>query len=103
MEYDADNPETNGEDESVAGQSFTINYTISGKGVATETISKTFDFLAAANSPQWIANKKITYTLTIGLNEITFTPSVAAWSDTYDDDDDDDTPEVSTNTDVNIS
>ena len=99
----ADNPETNGEDESVAGQSFTINYTISGKGVATETISKTFDFLAAANSPQWIANKKITYTLTIGLNEITFTPSVAAWSDTYDDDDDDDTPEVSTNTDVNIS
>ena len=78
----ADNPETAGTNEAVAGQSFTINYTISGTGVATETISKTFDFLAAANSPQWIANKKITYTLTIGLNEISFTPSVSTWDPT---------------------
>lgn len=78
----ADNPETAGTNEAVAGQSFTINYTISGTGVATETISKTFDFLAAANSPQWTANKKITYTLTIGLNEISFTPSVSTWDPT---------------------
>lgn len=78
----ADNPETDGDDESVAGQSFTINYEISGKGVATETISKTFDFYDNNATAQWLPNKKITYTLTISLKEITFTPSVTAWDPT---------------------
>lgn len=78
----ADNPETVGDDESVAGQSFTINYEISGKGVATETISKTFDFYDNNATAEWLPNKKITYTLTISLKEITFTPSVTAWDPT---------------------
>lgn len=87
----ADDPSTNGNNEAVAGQSFTINYTISGKGVATETISKTFDFVNAANNAvQWVANKKITYVLTISLNDITFTPSVADWETDHDKDGNDD-------------
>lgn len=70
------------------GQSFTINYEISGKGVATETISKTFDFVTAGtNAVQWVANKKITYVLTISLNEITFTPSVEDWETDHNDND----------------
>lgn len=61
-------------------QSFTIVYTISGTGVATETVTKTFKFAEAATSaPAWGVNQKITYTLTISLNEITFAPSVVAW------------------------
>lgn len=63
-------------------QSFTITYTISGEGVATEQIIKTFNFNAASTvAPNWIANNRITYTLIIGLNEITFTPTVSPWSD----------------------
>ena len=63
------------------GQSFTISYTISGTGVATETVTKSFEFAdAMTNAPVWGINKKITYTLTISLNEITFAPSVATWS-----------------------
>lgn len=59
-------------------QSFTVVYTIDGDGVATETVSKTF---ALANTPAWGANKSITYTLSVGLNEITFAPSVVDWTD----------------------
>ena len=63
------------------GQSFTITYTISGTGVAHETVVKTFEFAdASTTAPAWEPNKKITYNLTIGLNEITFSPSVADWS-----------------------
>lgn len=63
-------------------QSFTITYEISGEGVATEEIVKTFNFNAATNSAHnWVANKKITYTLTIGLREITFSPSVSTWDE----------------------
>lgn len=63
------------------GQSFTIEYTISGTGVASETVVKTFEFADATSAPDaWEPNKKITYTLTIGLNEITFSPSVVDWS-----------------------
>ena len=61
-------------------QSFTVVYTIDGTGVATETITKNFKFSDAQQAPIWNANKKITYTLTISLNEITFAPSVATWS-----------------------
>ena len=61
------------------GQSFTITYTISGTGVAHETVVKTFEFADASTA--WEPNKKITYNLTIGLNEITFSPTVANWSD----------------------
>lgn len=60
-------------------QSFTIVYTISGTGVATETVTKTFKFAEATLAPAWGVNQKITYTLTISLNEITFAPSVVAW------------------------
>ena len=64
------------------GQSFTITYTISGTGVAHETVVKTFEFAdASTTAPLWEPNKKITYNLTIGLNEITFSPTVANWSD----------------------
>lgn len=63
------------------GQSFTISYTISGTGVATETVTKSFEFAdAKTTAPVWGINKNITYTLTISLNEITFEPSVATWS-----------------------
>lgn len=61
-------------------QSFTVVYKIDGTGVATETITKNFKFSDAELAPIWDANKKITYTLTISLNEITFAPSVATWS-----------------------
>ena len=61
------------------GQSFTITYTISGTGVAHETVVKTFEFADASTA--WEPNKKITYNLTIGLNEITFAPSVTNWSE----------------------
>lgn len=62
------------------GQSFTVEYEISGTGVATETVVKTFEFADAGQTdPVWAPNKKITYTLTIGLNEITFSPEVDEW------------------------
>ena len=70
----------------LVNQSFTITYKISGIGVATEEIAKTFKFVSAtptgASVPAWANNAKVTYTLTISLNEITFTPSVAEWSST---------------------
>ena len=74
---------TNTDAQTDVDQSFTISYTISGKGVATETIVKTFDFAdaVAASVPAWDINKKVTYTLTISLNEITFAPTVAPWSE----------------------
>ena len=59
-------------------QSFEVVYDIAGTGVAKETVTKVFKF---ENTPAWDANKKITYTLTIGLNEITFNPSVATWTE----------------------
>ena len=67
------------------GQSFTIEYEISGTGVATETVVKTFEFadatMANGQTATWSENKKITYTLTVGLNEITFAPTVETWSE----------------------
>lgn len=63
------------------GQSFTIEYKISGTGVASETVVKTFEFADATSAPEWEPNKKITYTLTIGLNEITFAPTVETWEE----------------------
>lgn len=75
---------------SAGGQSFTVEYTIAGNGVASETVVKTFEFADAATAPAWNPNAKITYTLTIGLNEITFAPSVVDWepgSGSYDIDD----------------
>lgn len=63
-------------------QSFTVTYEISGEGVAKEEIVKTFNFNAATNSAHnWVANKKITYILTIGLKEITFSPVVSNWEE----------------------
>ena len=65
----------------VAGQSFTIVYRIAGTGVASETVSKTVDLAVTGGVNEWNNNKKITYTVKIGLNEITFEPSVATWVD----------------------
>lgn len=59
-------------------QSFEVEYDIEGTGVAKETVTKVFKF---ENTPTWGANKKITYTLTIGLNEITFSPTVVGWDE----------------------
>lgn len=65
----------------VVGQKFEIVYSIDGTGVASEVVKKTLDIYVDNNSPQWEANKKITYNVVIGLNEITFEPSVAKWDD----------------------
>lgn len=64
-----------------AGQSFTIVYRIAGTGVASETVSKTVDLAVTGGVNEWNNNKRITYTVKIGLNEITFEPSVATWVD----------------------
>lgn len=64
-----------------AGQSFTITYTISGTGVATETVVKTVD-LRSGNHTSWGVNQKVTYNVTIGLNEILFAPTVVGWEET---------------------
>lgn len=59
------------------GQSFTVVYNVTGTGVATEDVTKTFEF---DGTPAWGANKCITYTLNLGLKEITFNPKVADWT-----------------------
>ena len=67
-------------------QSVTINYSISGTGVASENVSRTVFFNGITNNAQnatplvWDVNKKITYNILIGLNEIKFDPVVANWS-----------------------
>ena len=69
---------TEGQNDAVS-RTFTVEYTISGNGVATETVTKT---IALANTnTSWVANKKYIYNLTIGMNEIIFNPSVIEWDD----------------------
>lgn len=68
--------------DAVKGQKFEIVYTINGTGVASEVVTKTLDLYVNTSSPQWIANRKITYNVVIGLKEITFEPSVAEWDAT---------------------
>ena len=71
------------------GQMFEIVYSISGTGVATETVTKHIPFYPSAtdlatqnmNIVNWGVNKRITYKVKIGLNEVTFEPSVADWDD----------------------
>lgn len=94
--FTASNPVNSGN-----GHSFTINYDITGVGVAEENVIKTFD-LPAGDDTNWIPNRNITYVLTIGLNEITFEPSVQTWDATYDHDGDNQTPDVNYGADVNI-
>ena len=69
-------------------QSFTITYRIAGTGVAEETVTRTVEFFdfnprnaAGANQTlvNWANNKKITYSVRIGLNEIYFNPTVDNW------------------------
>lgn len=68
------------------GHSFTINYRIQGVGVATETVEKTFDLpVGTTTDYTWTPNKKITYVLTIGLNEILFEPTVQNWDPSVED------------------
>jgi hypothetical protein len=71
------------------GQMFEIVYSISGTGVATETVTKHIPFHPHSNDLQgqnvtivnWGVNKRITYKVKIGLNEVTFEPSVADWKE----------------------
>lgn len=68
----------------ITGQMFMIKYSISGTGVAEETVTKHVPFKVAGEQTaavNWGVNKKITYTVKIGLNEILFEPSVANWSE----------------------
>ena len=61
-------------------QKFTIVYEVKGKGVATETVTKTVDmYKDGAPANIWASNKKITYKVMIGLKEIKFEPVVANW------------------------
>lgn len=66
-----------------AGQMFMIKYSISGTGVAEETVVKHVPFRPSeAEVTNWGPNQKITYTVKIGLNEILFEPTVANWDET---------------------
>lgn len=72
------------------GQMFEIVYSISGTGVATETVTKHIPFWPSDadirkqgqdySVVHWGVNKRITYKVKIGLNEVTFEPSVADWT-----------------------
>ena len=64
-------------------QMFEIVYSIKGTGVAAEQVVRNIPFFAndAATTVNWGVNKKILYTVKIGLQEIQFTPSVAVWDD----------------------
>ena len=62
----------------LANQKIIIKYKIEGEGVATEVVTKE---IPLANTAAWASNKRITYKLTIGLNEILFNPSVTGWDD----------------------
>ena len=73
-------------------QVFMIKYSISGTGVAKETVTKHIPFWPSEEDidkqgpgyvygvVNWNINKRITYKVMIGLNEVTFEPSVADWS-----------------------
>lgn len=73
-------------------QMFEIVYSISGTGVADETVTKHIPFWpsdADINKQgqnysvvHWGPNKRITYVVKIGLNEVKFEPSVADWENT---------------------
>lgn len=52
-----------------------VIYRIKGTGVATETVERDIKF-----DVNWTENMKITYNLTINMNEITFAPTVDAWT-----------------------
>lgn len=60
-------------------QQVKIVYTISGTGLANETVTKTFN-LYTDGLQKWDANQKITYKITIGMNQITFNPLVSTWT-----------------------
>ena len=64
----------------LTGKQFTIVYTLAGTGVASETVTKNIN-LATTSLTKWEVNKKVTYKLGVGLNEITFAPSVNGWED----------------------
>lgn len=66
-------------EQSNPGQRMTIVYEISGTGVAKETVTKTVD-LYTQNLTKWEPNQKITYNISIGMQEILFNPSVSTWT-----------------------
>lgn len=64
-------------------QMFEIQYEIEGTGVAKETVTKHVPFFAydedVKTAVNWAPNQRIVYTVKLGLQEITFTPSVNVW------------------------
>ena len=66
-------------EQSNPGQRMTIVYEISGTGVAKETVTKTVD-LYTQNLTKWEPNQKMTYNISIGMQEILFNPSVSTWT-----------------------
>lgn len=67
--------------QTLAAQNFTITYEININNVV-EKVSKDFTFAAATDAiAAWEPNKKVTYTLAVGLNSISFIPSVDSWDD----------------------
>lgn len=66
--------------QALTDKKFTIVYKLEGTGVATEIVTKTIN-LATTKLTTWAVNKKVTYKLGVGLNEITFAPSVNGWED----------------------
>ena len=79
--------------QALTGKQFTIVYKLEGTGVATETVTKTIN-LATTNLTTWAVNKKVTYKLGVGLNEITFAPTVKGWEDVAAGDADEDTDDI---------
>lgn len=69
--------------QALTNKTFTVTYTITGTGVANETVVKTLP-LIATNVPSWTENMKVVYNLSIGLKEITFNPTVVKWDDPLD-------------------
>ena len=62
------------------GQMFMIKYKVKGTGVAEETVIKHIPFRKTDTEVvNWGINKKITYNVKIGLNEIRFAPVVSTW------------------------
>ena len=64
-----------------ASAKITINYTISGTGVATETVTKEVLLSkASVTLPTWAKNQVVVYNITFSMREILFAPSVEEWA-----------------------
>lgn len=62
-------------------QAISVEYTINGNNVANETVKKIIDLSEINNHTSWTAGQRVTYKMVISLNEITFNPTVADWTE----------------------